>query len=111
MAFYRIQPLYANISYLCFECWSLALTSSYIVVRGVKLILVVIGYIGRYDTPVLNDGVGQIGPLKLDNFPFMFRQDLLAIDSHRHPYIERLGMMVSSVKIRATCKFANLPIC
>ena len=97
MGFYRKRPLFANISGLCFECWHLALTSSYIVVRCVKLILIVIGYIGRFDTPVLNQGVGEFGPLKLDAFPFIFKQDLLAIDSHRHPYIERLGMMVRDI--------------
>lgn len=91
--FYRKRPLLANISSLCFECWHLALTSSYIIMRIVKLFIIIIIYIGRIDTPVLGQGVGEIGPIKLDAFPFIFKQDLLAIDAHRHPYIERLGMM------------------
>lgn len=62
--------------------------------RIVKLFLITIFYLGRYDTPILAQGVGEIGPIKLDAFPFIFRQDLLALDAHRHPYIERLGMMV-----------------
>ena len=97
MAFYRKRPLFANISHLCFEYWHLVLTSGYIVARCVKLTLVVIAYMGRFDTPILNRGVGEIGPLKLDPYPFIFQQDLLAIDSHRHPYIERLGMMVRDI--------------
>ena len=32
-------------------------------------------------------------PIGLDNFPHIFRQSILAADAHRHPYIERLGMM------------------
>lgn len=62
--------------------------------RVVKLFIIIIIYVGRYDTPVLAQGVGEIGPIKLDAFPFIFRQDLLAMDAHRHPYLERLGMMV-----------------
>lgn len=95
VGFYRKRPLVANISSLCFECWHLALTSSYIILRVVKLFIIIIVYVGRFDTPVLAQGVGEIGPIKLDAFPFIFKQDLLAIDAHRHPYIERLGMMVS----------------
>lgn len=94
VGFYRRNPLVANISSLCFECWHLALTSGYIIFRCVKLLIIIIVYIGRFDTPVLGHGVGEIGPVKLDAFPFIFRQDLLATDAHRHPFIERLGMMV-----------------
>ncbi len=54
-------------------------------------------YIGRFDTPILAHGIGEIGPVKLDSFPFIFKQDLIAVDAHRHPYLERLGMMVRSL--------------
>jgi len=72
----------------------------------VKLIIVVLVYVGRFDRPVLAEGVGELGPLKLDNFPNIFRQDLLAIDTHRHPYIERLGMMYM-MKLKHGSKFGN----
>jgi len=72
----------------------------------VKLIIVVLVYVGRFDRPVLAEGVGELGPLKLDNFPNIFRQDLLAIDAHRHPYIERLGMMYM-MKLKHGSKFGN----
>jgi hypothetical protein len=95
IGYYRKYPMFANISSLCYECWHLALTSGYIATRFLKLLLVMILYIARFDAPLLAKGVGEIGNLKLDSFPSFFKQDLLAMDAHRHPYIERLGMMVS----------------
>jgi len=44
--------------------------------------------------------------LDFDTFPTIFRQDLLATDAHRHPYIERLGLMFM-MKLRHGEKFAN----
>mmetsp|Transcript_1545 Transcript_1545/g.1898 ORF Transcript_1545/g.1898 Transcript_1545/m.1898 type:complete len:560 (+) Transcript_1545:1461-3140(+) len=106
VGFYRKRPLVANIASLCFECWHLALTSSYIILRVVKLFFIIIVYVGRFDTPMLARGVGEIGAVKLDAFPFIFKQDLLAIDAHRHPYIERLGMMYM-MKLKHGDKFAK----
>mmetsp|Transcript_10121 Transcript_10121/g.14728 ORF Transcript_10121/g.14728 Transcript_10121/m.14728 type:complete len:1032 (-) Transcript_10121:116-3211(-) len=91
--YYRKNPVFANISNLCFECWHLTITSGYVIARFVKLTVIVILFLGRYDVPILADGVGEIGKIRLDNFPHVFKMDLLAIDAHRHPYIERLGMM------------------
>lgn len=62
-------------------------------VRMVKLILISAFYIGRLDTPLFAPGVGNIGPFQLDNHPIQFRKDLLLHDAHRHPYIERLGVI------------------
>ena len=95
VGFYRKRPLNANISSLFFECWHLALTLSYLFLRVVKLFAVIIIYIGRFDTPILAQGVDEFGPVRLDAFPFIFKQNLLAVDAHRHPYLERLGKMVS----------------
>ncbi len=61
--------------------------------RAIKLLIVVIFNLGRLDRPILAPGVGELGPVALDNFPNIFAKDLLATDAHRHPYIERLGMM------------------
>ena len=62
-------------------------------VRVVKLILISAFYIGLLDTPLFAPGVGNIGPFQLDNHPIQFRKDLLLHDAHRHPYIERLGVI------------------
>lgn len=46
-------------------------------------------YVGRIDRPVLADGL----ILDLDSLPRVYRQNLLSTESHRHPYIELLGLM------------------
>lgn len=63
-------------------------------------------FLGRYDVPVLAEGVGEIGKIRLDNFPHVFKMDLLAIDAHRHPYIERLGVMYM-MKLKHGAKFGK----
>ena len=93
VGFYRKIPVLANIANVAFECWHLAATATFMLMRAVKLIIIVIFYLGRFDRPILAKGVGDIGPIALDNYPNIFAKDLLAIDAHRHPYIERLGMM------------------
>lgn len=63
------------------------------IARSFILIFVSATYVGRIDTPVLADGVGNIGPIVLDSYPISFRKDILLHEAHRHPYIERLGAM------------------
>ena len=58
--FYRRQPGCANVMLVLLECWSLGLTVGTMLVRFVKLILVTAFYVGRIDTPVLADGVGNV---------------------------------------------------
>ena len=59
--------------------------------RAIKLTIVAALQIGRIDVPFLADGVGVYGGFKLDNFPNIFRKDILAKEAHNHPFIERLG--------------------
>lgn len=93
-AFYRRKPAAANIMNIMLECWSLGLSSGYVIARIVKLILVAIFYIGRIDTPFLAPGVGWLfNRVPIDAFPIAFRKDLLSHEAHRHPYIERLSML------------------
>lgn len=94
-AFYRRKPAAVNIMHIVLECWSLGLSSGYIIGRTVKLILVAIFYIGRIDTPMLAPGVGWLfNRIPIDTFPIAFRQDILIHEAHRHPYIERVGMIL-----------------
>lgn len=60
---------------------------------GLILVLVAAFYIGRLDTPLLAPRVGYVGPVPLDAYPVCFRNDLLIHESHRHPFLERLGVM------------------
>jgi len=104
--FYRKAPLIANIASLGFECWHLAVAVSYVFTRAIIMLLICICYIGRIDRPVFSDGVGQVGSFSLDRYPDYFFQDLLATDAHRHPYIERLGLMYL-MKLKHGDKFAT----
>lgn len=101
-AFFRKRPLLCNCAMIGFECWNLAITSSYILARAAKLIVASIIYVGRFDTPILADGVGDV----LDPYPFIFRTDLLMTEAHRHPYMERLGLMYM-MKLRHHDNFAK----
>ena len=104
--FYRRSPCFANCLMVVMECWNLALTVLAMFRRLVKLLLITAFYIGRLDTPMLAKGVGQVGPVPLDDYPIQFRKDLLVHEAHRHPYMERLGVMYM-LKLRYGDDFAN----
>lgn len=92
--FYRKKnPALINILNLMIECWDLAITAGYVIVRFAKILVITYIYIGRFDIPLLSDLSNRAGPLYIDMFPLILRANLLAIESHRHPYIERLGLL------------------
>jgi len=68
--------------------------------RVAILFALLILFIGRVDRPFLAED------LTLDGYPHVFRQAVLASDAHRHPYIERLGMMYM-MKLKHGNKFGN----
>mmetsp|Transcript_27401 Transcript_27401/g.41026 ORF Transcript_27401/g.41026 Transcript_27401/m.41026 type:complete len:174 (+) Transcript_27401:1566-2087(+) len=105
-AFYRKRPWIGNLCGVALECWHLGLTTYYVITRAVKLIVAAAIYIGRIDAPFLAEGVGLIGPVDLDAFPTIYRKDLLSADAHRHPFIERLGV-IYLLKIKHGTKFAT----
>ena len=104
--FYRKSPALANCLMVVMECWNLALTVVSMLQRLIKLLLVSAFYVGRLDTPLLAKGVGNLGPVPLDDYPIQFRKDLLMHDAHRHPYMERLGVMYM-LKLRYGDEFAT----
>ena len=91
--FYRKHPAAANMFYVVMEVWNLALSVGFIVARTLKFFFVSIWFIPRLDTPFLAEGNGRIGGTEIDRYPQVFRKDLLMHEAHRHPYIERLGLM------------------
>jgi len=105
-AFYRKRPVLCNIVNVALECWHLALTVGFVAARAVKLLLITSLFIGRIDQPFLAEGIGMLGPINLDILPSIFRKDLLSTDAHRHPYIERLGLMYI-MKLRHGNNFGN----
>lgn len=82
-AFYRIKPGAANLVVLVLEWASFALSSGFIFVRMVKILLVGGFCIGRIDRPFLAAGLGYIGPIQLDAFPTIFLRDILAHEGKR----------------------------
>lgn len=105
-AFYRKKPAAANIMGAMLECWHLGLATGQMFLRSLFLFFITAFYIGRIDTPLLAPGVGQIGPLMLDGGPFVFQKDILLHEAHRHPYIERLGLLYM-IKLRNGDSFAT----
>lgn len=57
---------------------------------------------------ILAPGVGRIGPVELDSFPYSFRKDLVLHEAHRHPYIESLGVLFL-LKLRCGDSFGSRP--
>jgi hypothetical protein len=75
--FFRNRPAASNFLGLILDCWYLGLSSGYMSIRALVLILVAILNIGRIDRPILADGIDKFGPLVLDCYPVSFRKDLL----------------------------------
>jgi len=86
-SFYRSRPAAANALSLLWESAWLGLSVSLVVMRMLKLILAAALEVGRIDKPFLADGAGKIGPLLLDSYPTIFRQDILSV---RYPLCARL---------------------
>jgi hypothetical protein len=64
-AFYRRNPMAANLMTLALECYSAAISVYFMVVRAVKILIIGAMYVGRVDTPLFADGVGMFGPIEL----------------------------------------------
>lgn len=58
------------------------------------------------DTPLLAPGVGRLVCMELDDFPISFRKELLGHEAHRHPFIERLGLLYM-LKLRLGARFGS----
>ncbi len=97
--FYRTQPASANFMGILLESWNIALSAGEIVSRAIKLLLLTILYLGRIDTPLLGPKSSMIGNIMVDRYPSLFTIDALLHEAHRHPYLDRLGLL-SMLKIQ-----------
>ena len=61
--------------------------------RAVKILIAATLCIAKVDTPFLSESAGFLAGIELDPYPSIFRKDILAHEAHRHPYLERLGVM------------------
>ena len=91
--YYRRSVGLTNFVGVILESWNLGLTTSYMLLRTFKLLIAATLFIGRVDIPFLSEPACYLGPVELDPYPLMFRKDILSHEAHRHPYIERLGVM------------------
>lgn len=91
--FYRERPVIANLTSVTLEGWNLATTSAFMISRAIQIMVIVAVNVGRFDRPILSRDLDEVGSMVVDKYPLYFYQDLLSTDAHRHPYIERLGMM------------------
>jgi hypothetical protein len=105
-AFYRKKPAASNVMFIVLETWNIALTFGFVTVRAVKLIAISVMFIARCDVPFLAPGVGKIGPVELDGSFTAFRKNLLMHEAHRHPLIERFGLLCL-LKLRAGDHFGT----
>jgi hypothetical protein len=77
--YYRKKPLVANATLLIRECGLVALTRWFVFIRAVRLFLTAIFYIGRIDSPILYDSLGQVGNFRIDKEPYLFQIDILQV--------------------------------
>jgi hypothetical protein len=77
--YYRERPLVANTTLLLRECGLVALTQWFVFVRAVRLFLTAIFYVGRIDSPLLYDSLGQVGNFRIDREPYMFQMEILQV--------------------------------
>ena len=92
-AFYRKSVVKANIVGVILQAWNLGLTATFVLWRAIKLFIAAQTFIGRIDVFFLSDRASGIGVLDYDVFPIIFQKDILLKESHRHPDLERLGVM------------------
>jgi hypothetical protein len=104
--FYRTRPLPANWVSVIDESVNFALTILTVLIRLGKLCTCAVFYAGRIDRPFLASGVGVTPFFIADSYYNYFMADTLAVEAHRHPYIETLGFMYL-MKIRHDADFMN----
>lgn len=81
-AYYRKKPKGSNLSILFRECGLVALTQSFVWLRIIRLGIIAIFYVGRLDSPLLYDSLGQIGGFRVDREPYMFQIEILQHEAH-----------------------------
>ena len=92
-AFYRKSVVKANVVGVILQAWNLGLTSAFVLWRSIRLFFAAMMFIGRIDVPFLSDRASSLGAFDHDLFPIIFRKELMSKEAHRHPYLERLGVM------------------
>ena len=103
VGYYRQKIFQSNVILLVLQCWYIGISIFYTITRLGILTMLSLIYSGRYDCLFLADGIDV---LRLDSMPLAFIKDILLHEAHRHPYIERLGVMYM-MKLRHGNKFCT----
>lgn len=108
-AFYRTNPKVANYTVMGLETWSVILSAGAMTTRALQSMLVSALNLGWIGSPLFAPGISRLGQTKieLDTIPRIFQKELLAHEAHRHPYIERLGL-IYCLKLRHQDNFGNV---
>jgi hypothetical protein len=104
--FYRSSPAVANCISVLLESWNLGISVLFVFIRMLTLVFTAFLYVARVDIPFLSDSADEIGGYLIDRWPFVFRKDMLQHEAHRHPYLERIGVMYM-MKLRHGEQFGN----
>lgn len=103
VGYYRQKVFHSNVILLVLQCWYIGISILYTITRLGTLAMLALIYSGRYDCLFLADGIDI---LRLDSMPLAFIKDILLHEAHRHPYIERLGV-IYMMKLKHGNKFCT----
>lgn len=92
-AYYRSRPARANFIVIILESWNIILAAGEVIARCLILFLITLLYIGRIDSPLLSPKANIFAGFFLDRYPSLFTVDTLLHEAHRHPYLDRLGLI------------------
>jgi len=88
----RKQPRAANYNALAMECWHLGVGGGTLLSRLGQFLFAAAFWIGRIDVPFLDEHVNLFG-YSFDYVPIYYRREILVHETHKHPFINRLGGM------------------
>ena len=91
-AFMRKRPRAANYNSLAMECWHLGVGGGTLLSRLGQFLFAAAFWIGRIDVPFLAESVNLFG-YSFDYVPINYRKEILVHETHKHPFINRLGGM------------------
>jgi hypothetical protein len=91
-SFYRSRPREANLSALVLQCWNIGLGGGVLIGRVTQFLFAACFWLGRIDLSFLHDDVNIMG-YRFDYAPINYRKEILSHESHRHPFIDRVGTM------------------
>ena len=92
-AYYRSRPAKANFVVIILESWNIILAAGEVITRCLILFSITLLYIGRIDSPLLSPKANIFAGFFLDRYPSLFTVDTLLHEAHRHPYLDRLGLI------------------